>query len=132
MCAFTDKNQLLDAILRVKDGLDEFAGQLSRVTTDFPRAMDIIYYEQLYGRYSKSSVPGESKPEPPGQPKTPPDGRTTHTAESARVGFVVEGDIHIVNQGHETGEEILAKIEEAAQRRRTRGGRVRLTDEVIF
>lgn len=102
--AFEDKGQLLDAILRVVDGLDAFAEQLYNVTTDFPRAMDIIYYEQKHGKYGTSST-------------------VVSTENSSGGGGVnVEGDLIIQTDSSETGDDVLDKVETAARRRWKRGG----------
>jgi tape measure domain-containing protein len=105
--AFSDKNELLDVILRLKDAMSELHKEVFKVTTDFPRAMDIIYYEQKFGRY------GTGKNDPP-----------TSTASTPSVGWVVQGGITIINESGDSGEDVLNKIERAAQNRRSRGGQV--------
>ena len=102
--AFTDKNQLLDAILRVKDALDLFHEQLYNVTTDFPRAMDIIYYEQKFGRYGMSPRPD--------------------VASHPNGGFIIHGGVTIVNEAGDSPEDMLNKLEAAAYAKRSRGGNV--------
>lgn len=121
--AFEDKNALLDAILRVKDALDEFHSQLIDVTTDFPRAMDIAYYEQLYGKYGTGETGAPPRSDPGGGVVPPGIGQMTPTAHSTtwRV-----SEINIISTGDESGEELLQKIEQAALSRKNRGGRVNL------
>lgn len=116
--AFEDKNGLLDAILKVVDGMEKFAEQLYNVTTDFPRAMDIIYYEQKFGKYGLGNSDTLREDNGVGTRRTDP------TAGAQGGGFVVYGGVHITTTGDESGEEILSKIEYAAQQRRSRGGQV--------
>jgi tape measure domain-containing protein len=106
--AFTDKNQLLDAILKVKDGLDAFHQELYKVTTDFPRAMDIIFYEHKFGKYTAPEIYAA--------------GQTSTQSGS----FVVHGGVTIINEGTESGEELLDKLEKAVDQRYARGGTVSL------
>ena len=110
--AFTDKNQLLDSILKVKDGLIAFDEQLNKVTTDFPRAMDIIYYEQKFGRWGTTGV-------------------TTQTAANgaAQPAIVINGDVVIENNTGDSGEDVLNKVERAARSRRSRGGTVNVEQD---
>lgn len=109
--AFADKDQLIDAIVRTKDALDELNKVIFDVVTDFPRAMDIAFYEQLYGTYTS----GSGGLGPPGE-------------------FVVTdvmsiGTVNITTNGGETGEQVLQKIESAVYSRRARGGSVDLDRE---
>jgi tape measure domain-containing protein len=167
--AFADKNQLLDAILKVKDALNEFHEQLYKVTTDFPRAMDIVYYEQKFGRYAEEQPSEEEKtrlyrppfedadrfrkgtdkvtdgfftladqlalvntrfavlanqiPEDTYDPK-PPAEKIIQQNNTSTESVVIQhnyGGVTIQNYGHETGEQLLDKIENARYRRHTRG-----------
>lgn len=104
--SFTDKNQLLEAILRVKDAFNDLHKELYKVTTDFPRAMDIVYYENKFGRYGAPRDQGGTRDVP--------------------GGIIVHGDIVITNNGDETGEELLDKVERAAVNRGARGGYVKM------
>jgi len=119
--AFADKDQLIDAILRAKDALDEFNKVLFNATTDFPRAMDIAFYEQRFGRF--------------GVPKG-----SFINVEPTTTGFHDKGDtwqigsIYITNESGDTGQDILKKLEDAVITRRGRGGSVDLdrTAESLF
>ena len=66
--AFSDKGQLIDAILRAKAGLDAFNQSLGNVTTDFPKAMDLIIYEQRFGRGVGVGGDGQHPSMPPPRP----------------------------------------------------------------
>jgi tape measure domain-containing protein len=104
---FADKNELIDIILKVIDSFDALDKEIMKVTTDFPRAMDIVYYEQKYGRY--------------GQPRSVGGGSAMN---SQSVGIVVNGNLDVHTHGGETGEEALTKIENAARERGARGGMI--------
>jgi tape measure domain-containing protein len=108
--AFTDKNQLIDAVLRVRDAMNELHGELYKVTTDFPRAMDIIYYEQKFGKYGGGRIGGGS------------DGANGSPGERPTRSFTVHGGVTIQHYGGESGEEILEKVEDAVTARHARGG----------
>lgn len=113
--AFADKNQLIDAILGAKDGLDAFKETLSQVTTDFPRAMDIIFYEQKYGTYSGSKTSGNGM-----RPDDPND----------KNGMTIYGNVtfELVVGPNDDGEAILRRAERAANDRRSRGGVVEVQE----
>lgn len=120
--SFTDKNQLLDAILATKDGLDAFGKSLHNVTTDFPRAMDVLLYEQRFGTGAGgSNMPGV----------TPPTAPAASSPTAALNSMVVNGGVTIVSEGGETGEEILQKLEAAVADRAARGGRTYLPRTVV-
>lgn len=114
--AFTDKGQLIDAILAAKDGLDAFKNTLADVTTDFPKAMDVILYEQMYGRGAGAggTVGGAAN-----APSTPTD---TNPSVPGGPALEVHGDIVIQAAYGESGEDILLRVEEAAMARASRGG----------
>lgn len=116
--AFEDKSGLIDAILAVTASFKELNKELYDVVTDFPRAMDIIYYEQKYGKYGLGDIGttngGTGATNGPGTTRTDPSGG----------GMIINGGVTIINEGNESGEEILDKIEFAAMRRRSRGGTV--------
>jgi tape measure domain-containing protein len=114
--SFTDKGQLLDAILAVSKSLKEMDKELLKVTTDFPRAMDIVYYEQKFGSYGNGSRITPPPTVDTGTPRTPREGGASQP--------VFTGDIIIQSFGNETGEELLKKLEDAAAARRGRGGTV--------
>lgn len=137
--AFENKDQLIDAIIRAKDALDELAKVIFDVVTDFPRAMDIAYYEQLYGRYTppgeEDGAPRDDRP-----PKEDDEDRREDRERRRRRGdehgtrFSVAGDVNIINEAGDTGEVLLTKLERAVLDRRTLGGSVDLdkTDETLF
>lgn len=112
--AFADKDQLIDAIVRTKDALDELNKVIFDVVTDFPRAMDIAFYEQLYGNYTSGTI-GLG---PPTEVLLPPHG-----------GVMNIGTVNITTSGGETGEQVLQKLESAVHSRRARGGSVDLDRE---
>jgi tape measure domain-containing protein len=103
--AFADKDQLIDAILRAKTALDEFNQVIFNVTTDFPRVMDLPFYEQLFGDFGTGLDPNKAQ------------------GSNAQASLVIQGNVIIETQD-EPGEVILQKIEEAAYERRARGGSV--------
>lgn len=114
--AFANKDQLIDAILNTKDALDELARVVFDIVTDFPRAMDIIYYEQLYGRYGLGAIGNGFGNDVVNDPLIP----------LPATSFYVEGGITIINEAGDSGEALLSKIESAAHARRARGGSVDL------
>jgi len=116
--AFGDKNELLDSILKVKDGFNALNKEINKVTTDFPRAMDIIYYEQKFGQYGLGNNGN--------------GGSGGGGSGSGGDSWTVNGGVHIHTDGSETGEEIFEKIEQAATRKRARGGRVGIADTELF
>jgi len=116
--AFADKNELLDAILNTKDAFDALSESILQITTDFPRAMDIIYYEQKYGHYG-TNLPNKY------------DWERTKPPEPSNS-WTVNGGITIVNEAGDSGEVLLGKIETAANARRARGGRVSVADSEVF
>lgn len=112
--SFTDKNALLDAIIAVTESFKDLNKELYDVVTDFPRVMDIAYYEQLYGKYGLEDEDTSGK----GAATGAPDTYRTGGGDS----WVVNGGVTIINQGTESGEELLDKIETEARRRHSRGG----------
>jgi len=103
--AFADKDQLIDAILRAKTALDEFNQVIFNVTTDFPRVMDLPFYEQMFGDFGTGINPNKAQ------------------GSIDQASLVIQGNVIIETQD-ESGEVILQKIEEAAYERRARGGSV--------
>ena len=215
--ALADKDELLDAILRVKDAMNELAETVLDIVTDFPRAMDLMFYQQLYGSYGTKPDIQDSVPKSGEGGQTQPIDTTTRVviesselemdikldpritvdmleaadtmlvaakafgsavaireaevyreyvdrptvverdmeayqqtaamevmpiAESRTIEAPIQnitenktvrtevqyniGPVEITNNGDETGEEILNKIEQAVRVRRTRGGHVDL------
>lgn len=108
--AFTDKNQLIDTVLAAARALQDFNKTVLNVTTDFPRAMDLMYYEQTYGRGTGGTVTSPAITAP---------GKPTDTG-----GWQVSGGIHITIKPLPgvSGEEILTEVEKAVQERAGRGG----------
>ena len=126
--AFTDKNQLIDAILSTKDAMNALDKEILKITTDFPRAMDIIYYEQKFGKYG---LTGPTETTASGAfIDTGVPGTKTRT-DPGGGGWVVHGGITINSYGDETGEDLIDKIERAADRKRARGGSVFISDREI-
>ena len=135
--AFANKDELIDAILNASVALEEFAKIMFDVVTDFPRAMDIAFFEQKFGTFGTSTTStGHLTPTDPivFQPTKPtgPIGFLP-TGQDPVVTWQV-GTITIINEGNESGEDILVKIEQAAVRRRARGGSIDVdrTDESLF
>jgi tape measure domain-containing protein len=114
--AFGDKNGLLAAILGAKDGLDAFRDTLGTVTTDFPRAMDVLLYEQRHGTGAGSAA----------TTATPPKQSVGAAVAEAKNAIVIQGGMHvsIAAAPGESGENLLRKIEDAAADRVARGGYV--------
>lgn len=131
--AFADKDQLLDAILATKDAFDELNKVLFDVVTDFPRAMDIAFYEQMFGRFT-TGAGGDPRPRRPRddfrpgrREQTDAERRHRRTGdEFNRRSFYVEGDIHIHADTASAGRRILENLEHAVETRRNRGGSVDL------
>lgn len=115
--AFTDKGQLLEAILGAKDALDAFKNTVADVTTDFPKAMDVILYEQQYGR--GTGVVNSTRTVPPPNDTRPSEPKTTIT---------VAGGItfQITPAQGESGEAILRRVEAAIVDRASRGGKTHM------
>lgn len=123
--AFTDKNQLLDAILATKDGLDAFGKSLTNVTTDFPRAMDVLLYEQRFGTGAGGGA---------ARPTTNGAGTANSGAsqmQGATTSMVVNGGITVIAQPGLSGEEYLRQLETATADRAARGGRTYLPATVV-
>jgi hypothetical protein len=60
-------------------------------------------------------------------------GKDLYTTDTEpRGNWTVNGGITIINNGGESGEEILEKVEYAARRRRSRGGRTDVADVKAF
>jgi tape measure domain-containing protein len=112
--AFANIDELIDAVLRTKDAFDKLNQVIFDIVTDFPRAMDIAFYEQLYGRFTTGGgiqLPGGILGGP----------RGVSQAQSWNIGSVT-----IVNESNDTGESLLQKMETAVNQRRARGGSVDL------
>lgn len=120
--AFEDKNQLLDAILRTKDALVEFQKVIFDVTTDFPRAQDIAYYEQTYGKYGTG---------PGGGTFALPGGGGSSSGDIKS--FIID-TVNITNNSDDDGEALLRKLEGAVQTRQARGGGTTLeaSENILF
>jgi hypothetical protein len=78
--AFADKDQLIDAILRAKTALDEFNQVIFNVTTDFPRVMDLPFYEQLFGDFGTGLDPNKAQ------------------GSNAQASLVIQGNVIIETQ----------------------------------
>jgi len=113
--AFGDKNELLDAIVAVIDAFGALEQELYDITTDFPRAMDLMYYQQKFGTYGLS----DRNTFPRTDPGDIPDVGGTY--------FTVD-NINITTDGTESGEDILRKIQSAAFAKRRAGGFVSMGD----
>jgi hypothetical protein len=124
--AFTDKGQLLEAILGTKDALDLFRNSLAQVNTDFPKAMDLLLYERLHATpadaYGGSGgTVGGGTARPPTGPARPHVPGTWGTGTHAGP-IVIGGDLIIQPAFGEDGEEILQRVERAAAARQSQGG----------
>jgi len=155
--SFADKDQLIDMILKTVGALEGMNKMLFNVTTDFPRAMDLVHYEQLFGSFGTGGVEGSTDASTNSSgyhaarraeaqrlaDKQAADQRLEEQrlAEQRRLWMLADNDetegastfnvdsVTIVNQGDETGEELLAKLEAAVITRRTRGGSVTFTED---
>lgn len=107
--SFTDKNELIDAILAAKDGLDAFNQSLSKVTTDFPKAMDLLIFEQRHGTLLKNAAGA------PAGARLPQEARQ-------ESGVVIHGDVYITTSSDESGDAFLQRLEEGTRLRSARGG----------
>lgn len=122
--SFTDKTQLLQSVLNVKDAMDALAGAVKPLTTDIPKAINLALYERTFGTGVEqggdpyTSGTGGSTGSGGGSTSRPPSGPT-----DTGGGFVVHGGITIVSSGKETPEELLQKLERAAKERAARGGK---------
>lgn len=137
--AFASKDELIDAILRAKNALDDFQAVLFDVTTDFPRAMNIPFWEQLFGSFGTEQ--GTRRDRAEDLRVIPSDNRVDSDNHRNRRGFadtapapLAIGTVQIINDAGDDGEVLLTKIEDAANRRRARGGSIDLdrTGESLF
>lgn len=117
--AFTDKNALIDALLAAKEGLDAFKNSLGNVTTDFPKAMDLILYEQRYGK-GTGSVPSTPR-EPMAPPKPKDTGPSAPTGERTG-GRPIIFNVNLYNEAGDTADVLADKLEQATQIVQKRGG----------
>lgn len=116
--AFGDKDGLVRALLAAKDGLDAFRQSVESVTTDFPRAMDVLLYEQRYG----TGTTGPTSATRAQAPTSAPASATGATAAGVMQVREMRIEIH-ATQG-ESGESLLRRMEDAARERAARGGYV--------
>ncbi len=135
----------VQALEKVTAARNDELKAMNQFVTDFPRAMDIAFFEQKFGTFGTGRGPSELPPIPPPilppilppiiSPVPPPiippvpppilppvrppifTGATTNW----RVGTV-----NIVNESDDSGFDLLDKIESAALARRTRGGSIDL------
>jgi len=115
--AFKDKEGLIQALLDAKDGLDAFRNTLGNVTTDFPRAMDLILYEQRYGKGTGDSIPREA-PAPPKPRDTGPSVPAPRTGGSVTF----SGPIVIQNYAGDDEYTLMERFERGVRSVVTRGG----------
>jgi tape measure domain-containing protein len=104
--SFTDKNQLIDAILAASDALDAFKGAVNEVTTDFPKAMDLALYVQRHG----TSLPASGQ-----------SSASTSSTTNSTVVFSIE-NLNVQNNAEDTPIELTKKVEQGARQIALRGG----------
>lgn len=110
--AFTDKNQLLDAILATKDGLNAFKNALTEATTDVPKAINLALYEQMNATSRLADRLADTM--------TGVGGGTTSPGSRRPVPPVNIGTV--VNNSGDTVEVLADKMQQAAELMLDQGG----------
>jgi tape measure domain-containing protein len=126
--SFADKNQLIDAILAAKLGLDAFKGVLDDVTTDFPKATDLLFYEQLHATAPNT---GGGAGGGGGGTALPPEGPARRDPANGGGGRTTINIDRIINEAGDSPEDLARKMEEACALIASRGGFVRLPGAVL-